>query len=268
MKGSEEHKAMKRAISSFCRLSLALLAMALIVGFTACTSAPLPTTTPTPTPIPTPIPTGETYSPIIDPADFVAKIDNQYFTLTPGTTFIYQGTTGEGNERNEVYVSHQTKKILGVTCIEVRDRVTIDNELAEETFDWYAQDKDGNVWYLGEAATEYEKGVVVGTEGSWEAGVDGAEPGIIMQAKPKIGDSYRQEYYKGVAEDMAEVLSINESATVPYGSFQNCLKTKDFSALEPSVVENKYYAPGVGMVLGIMVKGGSERLELVEIKTE
>jgi hypothetical protein len=210
----------------------------------------------------------ETYNPTIDPANFVATIDNQYLPLTLGTTFIYHGQTEEGTESNEVYVSHQTKQILGVTCIEVRDRVWLEGSLIEETFDWYAQDKDGNVWYFGEDSKEYENGQVVSTAGSWEAGVDGAKPGIVMEADPKIGDSYRQEYYKGEAEDMADVLSLNESPTVPYGSFDNCLKTKDFTRLQPSVIENKYYAPGIGVVLEVMVKGGSDRSELVNITTE
>jgi hypothetical protein len=210
----------------------------------------------------------ETYNPTIDPANFVATIDNQYSPLTPGTTFIYQGQKEGSNQRTEVYVSHQTKQILGVTCIEVRDTVSIDGNLAEATLDWYAQDKDGNVWYFGEDSKEYENGEVVSTAGSWQAGVHGAKPGITMEADPKIGDSYRQEYYRGQAEDMAEVLSLNESISVPYGSFNNCLKTKDFTALEPGVVENKYYAPGVGVISTIMVEGGSERSELVAIQTE
>ena len=210
----------------------------------------------------------ETYNPIIDAANFVATIDNQYSPLTPGTTFIYQGQKEGGTQRTEVYVSHQTKQILGVTCIEVRDTVSVNGNLVEATLDWYAQDKDGNVWYFGEDSKEYENGQVVSTAGSWQAGVDGAKPGITMEANPKIGDSYRQEYYKGEAEDMAEVLSLNESVSVSYGSLNNCLKTKDFTALEPSVVENKYYAPGVGVVLTIMVEGGSERSELVDIETE
>jgi hypothetical protein len=210
----------------------------------------------------------ETYNPTTDPANFVTTIDNQYFPLTPGTTFIYEGQTAEGTERTEVYVSHRTKKILGVTCVEVADDVSVDGTLVEATLDWYAQDKDGNVWYFGEDSKEYENVQVVSTAGSWQAGVDGAKPGITMEANPKIGDSYRQEYYKGEAEDMAEVLSLNESVSVPYGSLNNCLKTKDFTSLEPGVVENKYYAPGVGVVLTIMVEGRSERSELVDIETE
>ncbi len=210
----------------------------------------------------------EKYNPIIDAANFVATIDNQYSPLTPGTTFIYQGQKEGSTQRTEVYVSHKTKQILGVTCIEVRDTVSVNGNLVEATLDWYAQDKDGNVWYFGEDSKEYENGQVVSTAGSWQAGVDGAKPGITMEANPKIGDSYRQEYYKGEAEDMAEVLSLNESVSVPYGSLNNCLKTKDFTSLEPSVVENEYYAPGVGVVLTIMVEGGSERSELVDIETE
>lgn len=198
----------------------------------------------------------------------MAKIDNRYFPLMPGTAFIYQGGTKGGIERNEVYVTHQTKQILGVICTEVRDRVSVDGKLVEETLDWYAQDKDGNVWCFGEEAKEYENGVVVSTEGSWEAGIDGAKPGIIMEANPQIGGSYRQEYYKGKAEDMATVLSLNESVSVPYGSFKNCLKTKDFTPLEPGIIENKYYSAGVGVVLTIMVEGGAERVELVDITTE
>lgn len=211
---------------------------------------------------------GESYNPVINASDFVAKTDNQYFPLTPGTTFTFRGQTEKCMETNEVFVSHQTKTILGVTCIEVRDRVSVDGSLIEETFDWYAQDKDGNVWYFGEAAKEYENGQVVGTAGSWEAGVDGAKPGFIMQASPKVGNSYRQEYYKGTAEDMAKILSLNETISVPYGSFKNCLKTEDFTPLEPNTIENKYYAPGIGLALIIGVKGGSERLELVGINAE
>jgi hypothetical protein len=210
----------------------------------------------------------EPYNPTIDAANFVAKIDNQYSPLKPGTTFIYEGQKEGGTQTTEVYVSHRTKKILGVTCVEITDNVSSDGKLVEVTLDWYAQDKDGNVWYFGEDSKEYENGEVVSTAGSWQAGVHGAKPGITMEANPKIGDSYRQEYYKGQAEDMAEVLSLNESISVPYGSFNNCLKTKDFTALEPGVVENKYYAPGVGVISAIMVEGGSERSELVAIQTE
>ncbi len=207
-----------------------------------------------------------TYNPVIAPANFVEKIDNPYFHLTPGITFIYQGESEDAPERVEVNITNETKVILGVTCIVVRDRVWIDDELAEDTFDWYAQDKDGNVWYFGEDSREMEDGVVVSTQGSWEAGVDGAKPGIIMKATPKVGDSYRQELYTGVAEDMGEVLGLNESVTVPFGTFENCLKTKDFTPLEPGVAEHKYYAPGVGFIKSVTVEGGVGQVELVEIR--
>ena len=209
----------------------------------------------------------EPYDPVISPADFVAQIDNQYLPFTPGTTFIYEGETEDGKERIEVNVTHETKEILGVTCIVVRDRVWVDGELVEDTFDWFVQDKAGNVWYFGEDSKEYEGGKVVSAEGSWEAGVDGAKPGIIMKANPQVGDAYRQEYYEDEAEDMAEVLSLNESVSIPYGSFENCLKTMEWTPLEPDVVEHKYYAPGVGVILEVAVEGEEERVELVEVET-
>jgi hypothetical protein len=210
----------------------------------------------------------EPYEPTIDPADFVAQIDNQYLPFTPGTTLIYEGESEDEKERIEVEVTHETREILGVTCVVVRDRVWVDGELVEDTFDWYAQDKDGNVWYFGEDSKEYENGEVVSTEGSWESGVDGAKPGILMKADLQVGDAYRQEYYEDEAEDMAEILSLDESVSVTYGDFENCLKTQEWTPLEPDVVEEKYYAPGIGVVLEVAVKGGSGRVELVEVKTE
>ncbi len=210
----------------------------------------------------------ETYTPVINPADFVAAITNPYLPLTPGTTFIYEGEDDGENERVEVYVTYETKEILGVICTVVRDRVWIDGELEEDTDDWFAQDTDGNVWYFGEDSKEIANGVVVSTEGSWEAGVDGAQPGIIMKGDPQIGDSYRQEYYFGEAEDMARVVSLSESVSVPAGSYSSCLMTREWSLLESGVAENKYYAPGVGVVLEVKVEGGEGRIELVSITTE
>ncbi len=208
------------------------------------------------------------YNPVINPDDFVEVIDNPYFPLTPGTTFVYEGEDEDETIRDEVFVTNETRTVMGVNTIVVRDRVFEDGELVEETFDWYAQDKNGNVWYFGEDSRDYEDGEVVSTAGSWEAGVDGAQPGIIMKGSPQVGDTYRQEYYAGEAEDMAEVLSLNESVTIAYGSFENCLKTKEWTPLEPGIEENKYYAAGTGPIMEIAVKGGSERLELVEIITE
>ncbi len=153
-----------------------------------------------------------------------------------------EGESDGEHERTEVLVTSDAKDILGVTCTVVSDRVWVDDELAEETLDWYAQDQAGNVWYFGEDSKEIEDGSVVSTKGSWEAGVDGAMPGIVMPAQPQTGASYRQEYYAGEAEDMAEVLSLDELMKVAFGSYQNCLKTKEWMPLEPDVVEHKYYA--------------------------
>jgi hypothetical protein len=189
------------------------------------------------------------YAPHINPAEFTTKVDNHYFPLKPGTTFVYQGNK-QGSTRDEMAVTSHTKKVMGVECVVVN----------EGTYDWFARDKEGTVWYFGEDTKEYKNGKLTSTKGSWEAGVDGAKPGIIMQAHPKVGHFYRQEYYKGEAEDMAKVLSLNDSVKVPYGSFDHVLVTKEWTPLEPSFVEHKYYARGVGQVYG----GG---LELVDMKT-
>jgi hypothetical protein len=208
---------------------------------------------------------GAAYDPVIKPANFVAGVNNPYFPLKPGTTFIYE--TPDGHERDEFFVTHHTKVILGVTCIEVRDTVRQDGELIEDTLDWYAQDKQGNVWYFGENAKQLQGGLIVGLKGSWVAGEDGAKPGIIMEAHPHVGDLYRQEFSLATAEDIGEVLSLTTPLTVPAGSFPHCLETKDTSTLEPDVVEHKFYAPEVGNVLETDPSTG-ERLELIEIKTD
>jgi hypothetical protein len=199
------------------------------------------------------------YAPHINPAEFTTKIDNHYLPLKPGTTFVYQGNK-QGSTRDEIAVTSDTKKIMGVECVVVHDRGWKAGKLIEGTYDWFAQDKEGNVWYFGEDTKEYKNGKVTSTKGSWEAGVDGAKPGIIMQADPKVGQTYRQEYYKGEAEDMAKVQTLNDSVKVPYGSFDHVLVTKEWTPLEPSYSEHKYYARGVGQVYG----GG---LELVDVKT-
>lgn len=212
--------------------------------------------------------TQETYAPVIDPANFVTVIDNPYMPLIPGTTFVYEGNTEKGSEQNEVYVSYKTKVILGVTCVVVKDTVLVDGVLEEQTFDWYAQDKQGNVWYFGEASSEYQNGIVVSTEGSWEAGVDGAQSGIVMEANPAEGDTYRQEYYRGEAEDWASVLSLTETATVPTGSYHSLLMTNEWSGLDnPPIYEHKYYAQGTGFIMTRYVEGGYE-MELIEIRHE
>ena len=166
-----------------------------------------------------------------------------------------------------VTVTDQTKLIAnGVTARVVRDTVTEKGALVEDTFDWYAQDRKGNVWYLGEDTKDYENGKVVSTEGSFEAGVDGAKPGIAMLANPRPGMQYRQELYKGHAEDKARVLSRDDQAEVPAGHYRRLLMTKDFNPLEPRVLEYKLYAKGVGLVLAVGVSGGSGREELISFK--
>jgi hypothetical protein len=212
--------------------------------------------------------TPETYAPVIDPANFVTVIDNPYMPFTPGTTMIYEGKTEKGNEHNEVFVSNETKLIMGVTCVVVKDKVMVDGALEEQTVDWYAQDKQGNVWYFGEDSKEYQGGKVTNTKGSWEAGVNNALPGIVMQASPTIGKTYRQEYYKGEAEDWAKVLSLSETATAPTGSYKDMLMTNEWSGLvDPPVYEYKYYAKGIGFIMTKYLKGGFE-LKLIEIRHE
>lgn len=206
------------------------------------------------------------YNPVINPADFSTTIDNQYFPLTPGTTYIYEGPTEKGFEHNEVVVTDKTNVILGVTCVVVHDTVYVDGLLEEDTIDYYAQDKDGNVWYFGERAKQYDtEGEIVGLTGSWIAGIDGAKPGIIMETAPKVGDLYRQEFSLGTAEDMAEVLSLNASpSSLPAFPCTDCLQTKDFSALEPDAIEHKLYKKGVGNIQ-ILFPGTSEHLDLISI---
>jgi hypothetical protein len=204
------------------------------------------------------------YDPKVDPANFVGTIDNPYFPLVPGTRWVYEGDTDEGHERVETEVMYETKQILGITATVVRDRAFVDGELVEDTFDWFAQDRAGNVWYLGEATQEYENGKPTTAKGSWEAGVEGARPGVIMPAQPRPGRSYRQEYLKGEAEDEATILKVDAKGSVPYGSFRSAVKTKDYTRLEPKLLEHKWYAPLVGLVQENTVRGGSGRLELVE----
>ena len=183
--------------------------------------------------------------------------------LKPGATFIFESE--DSGSRTEVIVTSETKTILGVDCVVVRDTVTQGGNVVEDTLDWYAQDRNGNVWYFGEDTKEYDKGQVVSTAGAWEAGVKGAIPGIIMKADPKVGDRYQQEYLKGEAEDMAEVLALDVSVTVPTGSFTGVLRTKEWTPLEPRVEEEKFYAPGIGLIRVEVVKGGSGAENLVEI---
>ena len=159
----------------------------------------------------------------------------------------------------------ETTEVMGVECMVVRDVVYLDGEPTEDTLDWFAQDVDGNVWYFGEIAVNYEDGEIADVEGSWEAGVDGAKPGILVLADPQVGDAHRQEMLLGEAEDAAEVLALGETVTVPAGTYVNCVKTGEFTPLEPDTYEHKYRAPGIGVVLEVDVESG-ERVELVTVE--
>jgi len=202
----------------------------------------------------------------VNPANFVRVVDNKFFPLSPGTTFYYTGEK-DGVPTTDVFeVTHQTKVILGVTCIEVRDRGFEDGVLSESTLDWFAQDVLGNVWYFGEDTMELdENGNILSTEGTWQAGVDGALPGIVMEAHPRVGDRYPQEIAPGVAEDKAQVLSLSRSISIALGRFDDLLVTKEWSPLDPGVVEHKFYAEGIGFIRGDTIKGGDEHTELVRI---
>jgi hypothetical protein len=204
------------------------------------------------------------YDPEIDPDDFLhpkqaARDPNPYFPLVPGSWWRYR----HGEETIEVRVTDETTEILGVTCFVVTDVVREKGVLIEDTQDWFAQDKDGNVWYMGELAKNYEEGLFVNLDGSWRAGVDGAKPGLIMKASPRVGDVYRQEFLLGEAEDLARVLSLSGNESTEAASCQgSCVVTRELTPIEPGRHARKYYATGVGFILEISDEG--EREELVE----
>ncbi len=205
-------------------------------------------------------------SPSLDPADFVATIDNPWLPLAVGSEWVYRVTGEDGRQTVTVTVLEETREVQGVTATVVRDVVTdADGEVLEETLDWFAQDDAGNVWYLGEDTKEYD-GRRVSTEGSWEAGVDGAEAGLAMAASPRVGDGYRMEYLEGEAEDRAAVVRLDAAASVPYGDFTGLLETEDSTPLEPDVVERKLYARGVGLVREETVSGGDEVVVLLSFR--
>jgi hypothetical protein len=202
----------------------------------------------------------------LDPTDFVAEIDNPYWPMAPGSRWVYRETDGKGGvQKVTVSVTHRTKTILGIQATVVHDVVSEGGEVTENTDDWFAQDRWGNVWYLGEDTTEYEDGKA-STAGSWEAGVDGAQAGVVMPAEPEVGLAYRQEYYAGEAEDAGEILSLDEQVEVPFGAFNSVLMTKDWTPLDPKILEHKFYAKGIGPVLAQTVSGGSDREELLSFE--
>ena len=207
---------------------------------------------------------------MLNPADFTTKIDNPYWPMTPGNQWVYRETDTTGARQKVVItVTSKTKKIAnGITARVIRDVATEKGAKVEVTDDWYAQDKDGNVWYLGEKTAEYKNGKVASRHGSFEAGVDGAQAGIAMPANPEPGLSYRQEYYKGEAEDKSAVVTVGlERVQVPYGFVnKDVLMTRDLVPLEPRVQELKFYARGVGPLLSVHTDGKGGRAELVSFK--
>lgn len=211
-------------------------------------------------------PANSSYTVSITAADFVPVIDNPYLPFVPGSKWVYEATLEDGTvEHNEIEVLQETRMVNGVAATVVHDTVLVNGELKEETFDWYAQDKDGNVWYLGEEVDNYENGQLVDHAGSWEWGVDGALPGIMMWADPSahLNEEYYQEFYAGEAEDMGQVQSVSESVTVPFGSFDKVVKTYDFSTADPDLKENKFYASGIGVIQEIDLTAG-EQVVLIE----
>jgi hypothetical protein len=210
-------------------------------------------------------PTHGRYAPTIHPANFVGRIDNRYLPYEPGTRFHFDGTRGSTPQTDDEVVLRRTVRIVGVRCTVVRDTVSEHGRAVERTDDFYAQDRQGNVWYMGENSFELQHGRFVKASDSWKSGVDGAHPGIIMPAHPRPRDAYRQEYYPpGKALDQARVIRLDGRLSVPYGTFRRLLVTRERSPLEPQV-ERKYYAPGVGEIAEQVVKGHHEEFKLTTV---
>jgi hypothetical protein len=204
------------------------------------------------------------YAPLIDPANFVSKIDNRYFPLKPGTGFHYRGIKDGSAQTDDMVVTRHVKDVLGVKCTVVRDTVSEHGRPLERTFDWYAQDRQGNVWYMGEDARELKNGRFVRASDSWQAGVKHAKPGIIMRGHPRPGDVYRQEYYPPGALDQAHVVGTSATVRVPLGTFRRVLVTDEWSPVEPQI-ERKYYVAGIGEIKEQVTAGGHEQFQLVRV---
>src|SRR5262245_9956349 len=208
---------------------------------------------------------GTSYAPVLDPASFVTVIDNPYFPLPVGRTLVYTGVKDGQTQTDTVTVTDQTKVILGITATVVSDVATHDGTVLEKTLDFYAQDAEGNVWYLGEDTNAFLTNGKTDTSGSFLAGVDGAQPALIMEANPQIPDAYRQECYAGHAEDTAWVVATSGSVTVPYGTVRNVLTTLESTRLEPGAYDEKIYGPGIGIVSERSLTGPNEFAQLVSV---
>jgi hypothetical protein len=192
---------------------------------------------------------GGSYDPVIDPEDFSTEIDNPYLPLPVGAEWVYESLSEDGLETIVVTVLEETRELLGVECVSVRDTVSLGGVLVEDTIDWYAQDTAGNVWYFGEISFNYDdEGFVADIDGSWFAGEEGAKPGIVMLGDPALGTTYRQEWWLGEAEDAGTVIDDDATVTIGLGTFSNCVKTEDFLPPEPDALENKFFAPGIGFI--------------------
>ncbi len=206
------------------------------------------------------------YEPVLDPANFSTTIDNPYFPLPVGRTLVYRGVKDGQTQEDRVTVTDQTKTVAeGIIARVVTDVATHDGALLEKTSDWYAQDKQGNVWYLGEDTAQYLANGKIDTSGSWEAGVHDAEPGLVMEANPQIPDSYRQEFLTGQAEDTAWIVDRGGSTTVPYGTLKNVVTSLEATRLEPGAYDQKVYAPGIGIAREQSLTGPPEFAELVSV---
>jgi hypothetical protein len=253
MSNSQSHPAVRTAVAA---------SVVLVAALGACGSEG--GTGPVATPVVDPG-DGGNYSVNIDPAQFTSVVDNPYLPTLPGARWVYEATNEDGEvERTVVEVLDRTKTVMGVEAIVVHDVVDVGGEVIEDTYDWFAQDADGNVWYLGEDTTAYENGAA-SKEGSWEAGVDGALPGVVMWGDPAAAPGgYRQEYLAGQAEDMAEVIATTGSASTPAGDVTDVVVTRDWTPLEPDLIEQKTYARGVGLV-GESTETGGQQVESVQL---
>jgi len=245
--------------------SMAICA-AVVAAASACSSSGSTQGGPLPTGQPSTVASSTTPTPSIDPANFTARVTNPWFPLPVGTTYVYRGVK-DGKPARDVYtVERRIRRIAGVPCAVVFDRLYLAGKLEERTLDYYTQDKAGNVWYFGEDTAELTpSGKVKNREGSWLKGVHGAQPGIFMTPNPTVGDSHRQEYYKGQAEDHYQVLSLSAPVTVPYRHFASALLTKEWTPLEPDTLDHKYYVKGIGEVAEMTVRGDQETSFLVSI---
>jgi hypothetical protein len=214
-----------------------------------------------------PAPVTTPYNPHVDPADFGGPIDNPYLPLRPGTVFRYRGVGDDGKtpELNIVRVTHRKKRIMGIRAVVVLDMVWANGKPEERTHDWYAQDRHGNVWYMGESSFDYEHGHWVKNDGSWTAGVGNGKPGVIMLAHPRRGDAYRQEYSPGHAVDQAKVLGRGGRVGTPFRTFRRTLLTREYSTLDKQF-EKKWYVRGIGVIQEDAVTKSKEHSELVSVK--